>query len=205
MANTSTAEYKLRFNGSNWEDLDRLIALSRFHFLQDDDYDDNEPRKCAYLASYFEGPALDWAASAYAAQPAIFEGWDGFIVAVKQVFGVEANNVTALRRKALDELRWSSDVPVFFANFDRLTHQLGITDHTTKISMVQSKLPTSMKETLAVQALDFANYETMRERLNTMWALNPHKHIDAVPTKRPRCGNCGKKGHTAQGCRAAKN
>jgi len=204
-ASAVPTELKLRFNGSNWEDLDRLIALSRFHFLQDDDNDDNEPRKCAYLASFFEGPALDWAASQYADQPALFESWDGFIVAVKQVFGVEANNVTALRRKALDELRWSTDVPVFFANFDRLTHQLNIDAHGTKIAMLQAKLPVSLKEELARQALSFENYETMRERLNTMWAMNPHKHVDAIPTRRPRCGNCGKRGHTASDCRKAKN
>lgn len=63
------------------------------------------------------------------AQPNTFRSFDGFIVAVKQAFGVEANNITALCQKALDELRWSSDVPVFFADFDRITCQLGIVDH----------------------------------------------------------------------------
>lgn len=196
---------KLRFNGSNWEDLDRLIALARFHFLQDEEYDDRPDRKCAYLASYFEGPALDWAAQTLATNAAAMQDWDGYVEALKQVFGVEANNVTALRRKALDELRWTSDVPVFFANFDRLTLQLQITDHGTKIAMVMGKLPVAMKEELARQALSFENYETMRERLNTMWALNPHRQIDAIPTRRPRCGKCGKRGHTASDCRKAKN
>ncbi len=49
-----------RFYGANWEDLDR-IAISRFRFLPDDDYSGDEPARCAYLASYFEGPAHDWA------------------------------------------------------------------------------------------------------------------------------------------------
>lgn len=193
------------FNGSNWEDLDRQVALAKFHFLLDDDYDDNEPRRCAYLSTKFIGPALDWASSIHTANPQAYEAFEGFVVAVKQAFGVEANGLQALRRKGLDDLRWGSDVPVFFAEFDRLTLQLGITDHGTKIIMVQHKLPVSVKSTLALQALDFANYETMRERLITMWALDPTRHGQKEASHksqaRTRCGACGKKGHTAANCR----
>jgi hypothetical protein len=198
---STNEQTSLRFHGANWEDLDRIIAISRFKFLQTDDYEEPSAR-CAYLATYFEGPALDWAAALYGATPQTFDNFDGFILAVKQAFGVEANNITALRRKALDELRWSTDVPVFFADFDRITFQLGISDHGTKIAMVQAKLPLSLKEELARQALSFENYETMRERLNTMWALNPHKVLDSTPTKRAKCGACGKRGHRAEVCRS---
>jgi hypothetical protein len=194
----------ITFNGSNWEDLDRLIALARFEFLQNEKYDDNDVAKCAHVASSFSGPALDWVASSYAAAPASFENFDAFIVAVKSAFGVEANGITALRRTQLDDLRWARDVPVFFAEFDRLTMQLGITDHGTKIVMVRGKLPDSVKAELARQALDFANYETMRERLITMWALDPHRQhgpSSSKTTKKSRCGSCGKKGHTASECR----
>lgn len=203
MAPTNEATISYSFDGSNWEDLDKLIALARFHFLQDDDYDDShQPQRCAYLAQRFVGPALDWAASEHIARPATYEDFDTFVVAVKQAFGVEANNITALRRKALDDLRWGTDVPVFFAEFDRLTTQLGISGHDTKIAMVEHKLPVSLKETLATQALSFSNYETMRERLNTMWALNPHRQTGAKSQGRPRCGHCGKMGHRAADCKA---
>lgn len=204
MAPTNEAPNQYLFNGSNWEDLDKLIAIARFHFLQDNDYnDEHQPQRCAFLSQRFVGPALDWVATVHESQPATFEDFDGFIVAVKQAFGVEANNITALRRKALDDLRWGSDVPVFFAEFDRLTFQLGIAGHDTKIAMVEAKLPLSLKEKLAEQALSFANYETMRERLNTMWALNPHRKSGSMePNKRPRCGHCGKAGHRADSCKS---
>lgn len=203
MVQTTEDATDLRFDGSNWEDLDRIIALAKFQFLQDDDYDDNEPRRCAYLAQRFVGPALDYVATLHASEPAAFESFEGLVMGVKQSFGVEANNIGALRRKALDDLRWGGDVPVFFSNFDRLTIQLGITDHTTKIQMVYAKIPSSLKAKLAEQALDFANYETMRERLNTMWALDPNRHgQEAAKATRPRCGRCGKKGHTAANCTA---
>jgi len=191
-----------KFDGSNWEDLDRLISLAKFEFLQVDEYDDNPVRRCAYLAQRFTGPALDWVSQLYASSPASFENFDAFIVAVKEAFGVEANNITALRRGALDALRWNANVPVFFAEFDRLTFSLGITGHATKIAMVQAKLPASLKSELARQALDFANYDTMRERLNTMWALDPTRDKGATSTKKSRCGSCGKKGHLAADCKA---
>ena len=197
---------KLYFDGSNWEDLNRIIALARFQFLQDEDFDDNDPRRCAYLCQRMSGPALDWVATNHANQPSIFENFEGLIVSLKQAFGVEANNIQALQRKALDDLRWNPQAPVFFAEFDRLTFQLGITDHGTKIAMALNKLPISLKQKLAEQALDFANYETMRERLNTMWALDPSRHGESnqPKAKKPRCGSCGKKGHTAPECRGSK-
>ena len=204
---STSNDQSLRFHGANWENLDRIIALARFKCLTDEAYED-DPAKCAYLATFFEGPALDWAGAIYGSQPSAFDDFQRFIVAVKQAFGVEDNNITALRRKALDNLRWTHDVPVFFADFDRITFQLGITDHSTKIAMVQAKLPTHLKQLLADQALSFENYETMRERLNTMWALNPHRALDTIPvaTTRPKCAACGKKGHRAEVCRSkAKN
>lgn len=204
MVQTTSDESKIYFNGSNWEDLDRLIGLARFQFLQDEDYDDNEPRKCAYVAQRFTGPALDWVTSTYASAAATFHNFDGFVAACKQAFGVENTGIQALRREALDNLRWTSDVPVFFAEFDRLTLQLGITDHGTRIVMVRNKLPTDVKTLLAQQALDFNSYDTMRERLIAMWALNPLR-TPGVPTNKPakpRCGSCGKRGHTAKDCRS---
>lgn len=188
---------ELTFNGSNWEDLNRLVALSKFHFLQDTDYDDEAAKQCACLAQTFSGPALDWVASMYATSTTVFNSFDGFIEAVRQAFGVAENNITALCRKDLDELTWSRDTPVFFARFDRLTMALGISGHATKIAMVEAKLPAHIKEVFRDQALSFSNYHTMRERLNTMWALTP---THAAQSK-PRCGSCHKKGHTSSQCK----
>lgn len=196
----------IKFNGSNWQALNRVVALSRFQFLQDDDYDDNERRRCAYLAQQFEGSALDWVAQASTARPNIFLDFDGFVRATREAFGIADNNITALLRRDLDQLRWSSDVPVFFAEFDRITHALGITSHETRIAMVEGKLPSLMKIRLAEQALSFANYDTMRERFNCMWALDPSRgQATQSQGRKPRCGSCGRKGHQTSECRGSKN
>ena len=192
---------KIYFDGSNWEDLLRMLGLARFAFLQDEDYDDNNPRRCAYVASRFRGPALDWVTTRHSLEPSLFENFELFVDRTREAFGVEDTNLTALRRSELEKLKWDPDAPVFFANFDRLTLQLRITDHGTKIAMLNPKLPLGIREKMADQALNFANYETMRERILTMWALDPSRTAkSSTAHKRPRCGKCGRKGHTASEC-----
>lgn len=197
------------FNGSNWQDLNRVVALARFAFLQDEDYDDSHPKRCAYVAKRYTGPALDWVTTAYSINANIFNNFDLFITATREAFGIADNNIVALLRRDLDQLTWQDDVPVFFAEFDRLTLGLNITSHETRVAMVEQKLPLHLKQLLASQALSFANYDTMRERFNCMWALNPTRK--GVPgsgapssNKKPRCGNCGKKGHRASECKGPK-
>lgn len=195
----------IKFNGSDWQNLNRVVAQARFVFLQDDDYDDRPDRKCAYIASRFTGPALDWVASAHTINPEIFNNFNNFVTNVRQSFGIADNNITALLRRDLDQLEWVKEVPVFFAEFDRITLALGITSHETRVAMVEGKLPPHLKALLASQALSFSNYETMRERFNCMWALDPARGKSTQGAiKRPRCGNCGKKGHQAPECRGSK-
>lgn len=192
----------LKFNGSNWQALNQIVALAKFQFLQDDDFDGNDARRCAYLAMQYDGPALDWAASL---PEATMSNFDGFVDATRQAFGIAENNITALLRRDLDQLQWNKDVPVFFSEFDRLTLALGITSHETRVAMVESKLPMQMKVRLAEQCLSFENYDTMRERFNGMWAMDPSRGRATGSTKKPRCGSCGKKGHQASECRGPKN
>lgn len=202
----------MRFHGANWEDLNRLVALAKFKFLQDSDYfieDDDGTRtprpeaQCAYLAEQFEGPALDWVASIHATAPTTFSNFDGFVAAVRQGFGVASENITALCRAKLDDLRMGTDVPSFFAELDRLFLALAIVGDSTKIAYAQSKLSPHYKRILAEQGRVFHNYSTMREHCNAVWALSPA--ASKSTSKRPRCGNCGKKGHTAPDCRGSKN
>ena len=164
----------------------------------------NPPRQCSWLASRFEGPALDWAATIHSTNPATFNDFEGFITAVRQAFGIAQNNISALLRRELDHLSWQTNVPVFFAEFDRLTLGLSITGNETRIVMIEAKLPHGSKQLFAEQALSFSDYDTMRERLNMMWALGASRGKTTQPMK-ARCASCGRKGHTASDCRGSKN
>ena len=207
----SDLEYGVSFSGHDWENLNRLVAQCRFKFLVDGDFSQdgpnnsrvpNHPARCAHLASQFRGPALDWIASTFGANIAIFNDFDGLVTAVRQGFGVADDNIKALCQTKLDELHWGSEIPVFFAELDRLFLALGISGHQPRLAHVYAKLPSSIKMELASQGRQFHNYETMREHLNTRWALMPRS---ANSHKTTKCGNCGKKGHDASVCRKSKN
>lgn len=197
------------FDGSNWESLNRLSTQSFLARLIESDVDSDQDQ-CAWLARQFRGPALDYVAQQMARQtPAVFfANFDNFLLQVTRHFGISDDGLRARRRGQLEDLKWNSaDLPVFFAEFDRLSSQLSITSDSARIAMVRSKLPERVQKLLAEQALDFSNYDTMRERLLTMWALDPHRNTsvrtEGAPRKRPRCGRGGKKGHAASDCRSS--
>lgn len=203
---SSTDAQAITFNGSDWQSLNRVVALSKFQFAQDEDYDKNAAKQIAYVASQFNGPALDWVADRYAKNDAIFFGtFEAFVTSVREAFGIHDGNITALLRSDLDALKWQTHVPVFFAEFDRLTTALGITSDESRIVLLESKLPGHVRKLFAEQALSFANYATLRERCGTMWALDPSRGSSSVAGKKSRCGSCGKKGHKASDCRGSKN
>jgi len=184
-------------------------------FLQTSNLDpdpyENDEAKCAYLINQFRGPALDWAGNQFAHNNAVINHFDNFVESVRNAFGVTDQGLSAQRRAELEGLKWQSNhLPTFFAEFDRICHQLHLDGNDTKIALLRAKLPVHVQKLLAEQALNFADYATMRERLVTMWALDPNRNTavrqeNHTSNKRPRCGRCGKKGHTASDCRTSKN
>jgi hypothetical protein len=198
------------FDGSNWQDLQRLVTSSRMKFLQtaglDTDPYEEDTAKCGYLTSFFTGAALDWAGQQFDLNPAIMNNFGNYVSTVRNAFGISDQGLQAQWRGQLEGLKWRPDLAVFFAEFDRLTALLNVTGHDARIALVRSKLPFATQKLLAEQALNFNNYETMRERLLQMWALDPSKGAGTdVLTTRPakvRCSKCGKKGHAASNCRS---
>lgn len=205
----ATEKNAIYFFGHNWHDLERLVTLASFHFLTDELYNmdaaGNNTARIGYITQFFRGAALDWAQTRVTDNNVAL-----YIQACRAHFGVVAETTTILQRSELEQLRYGNDVPSFFAEFDRLCLALSITADDSKIVMVRERLPVKVKVLLAEQALTFYSYDTMRTRLITMWALDPHRNSQGglqqqAPT-RPTCGNCGKKGHTAPNCRGkAKN
>lgn len=209
MANTQAPA--LSFDGSNWEDLNRLVMQSTLARLLESEVN-SDAEQCAWLSRHFVGPPLDWVASQYAHDNTLFSGrtFQQYVSLVRQHFGISDDGLRARRRGQLEGLAWNaSDLPTFFAEFDRLTAANLVTGDESKITLLRSKLPVHVQKLLAEQALDFANYDTMRERLLTMWSLDPNRntavrHSGAHSSRsRPKCGRCGKKGHKASECHAA--
>lgn len=210
MANTQAPA--LSFDGSNWEDLNRLVMQSTLARLLESEVN-TDAEQSAWLSRHFVGPPLDWVASEYANDNALFTGrtFQNYVAAVRQHFGISDDGLRARRRGQLEGLSWNSaDLPTFFAEFDRLVAANQVAGDEAKITLLRSKIPTHVQKLLAEQALDFANYDTMRERLLTMWALDPNRNTavrhsggGSSSRHRPKCGRCGKKGHKASECHAS--
>lgn len=195
------------FDGSDWSTLNRIIGECKLAFLQDDEYDDDHVKRCALLASRFSGAALDYVGiqMAMRGDKVALGNWDQFIEDVRDRFGILDENITALRRRQLEQLQFNNDAPIFFAELDGLFTDLGITGSPARIAYLQTKLPPRIKSQFAEQALSFASYEVMRSRVNMMWALDPGPSKPTLGPKKPRCGTCGKRGHVASDCRKSKN
>lgn len=196
----------LLFDGTNLEDLLQLITLTELAILQDDDYNGNEPAKCARLAAQFIGTALSWVAEQRKIDVHFFDRYDSFTEAARNEFGATNTNLVVSRKVALENLQWDDrDVPLFFSEFDRLTRLLNKTSDDVRILLLTPKLPYRVRKLLSEQALDFANYGTMKSRLIVMWNLDPSRTKETIEhtskPKRPKCGRCGKRGHKAAECR----
>lgn len=173
----------LLFTGSNWEDLTRLETRATIAFAKDalKDEDDREyasdAARCYYIGERLEGAALDWFGSYMANEPNPFASYDTFLLTLRNAFGVNDEELAAHRRGQFEQLNWRTDVPSFFAEFDRLTVQLGMAGDATRISELRARLPQHTRVLLAEQALNFTNYDTMRNRIVTMWALDPRNDL----------------------------
>lgn len=195
------------FDGSNWEDLTRLAALAKVRRLVDTDID-SDGAEVAWVASRFVGPALDWLVHQYTDPSYVLPtNKSVFYDTVREAFGITDANVQQGQRLQLQALQWRSDLPTFFAEFDRLSHLCGMGGklNAGRLELLRAKVPTSLQTALAQQAFVPASYEDLRQRLLTMWVLDPRSSSGALHTskaKRPKCGKCGKKGHTASECRS---
>lgn len=192
------------FDGSNWEDLTRLVALAKL-FRHSQTEVDSDITQSAWVARQFRGPALDWVANILVAEEALLGNFNGFIQRCRDYFGITDELVQAHQRVQLDALTWHKDVPTFFAEFERLSHACGMGgENAGKVTLLLAKVPEKQRTILARQTPQPTTYAQHRERLLSVWATDPTATGVATDKEasRPKCGRCGKKGHTASNCRS---
>lgn len=194
-----------RFDGSNWEDLSRLCTLSKLHRFSATEVD-NEKTQSAWVARHFTGPALDFLTQQMTVKTNLFDDFTKFTDIVREEFGITEELLVHHWRAQLEGLAWRTDLPTFFAEFDRLTQQCGMgANDTTKIVLLTAKMPTNLRRSLANQAFAPTRYTDWKSGLLTRWTLDPQgtsSKIDKGGKSKPKCGKCNKKGHTASECRS---
>lgn len=192
----------LVFDGSDAETLNRLVYLTKLeHALAPQSTDS---QKSAWLAQRFVGPALDWVGSEISDDIKFLNDFEELVEQARLTFGHTDESQKARWQVQLDSLKWGRDVPMFFAEFERLTRNLKIEGKETRLQILRSKLPTHILADRAAQSKLFDDYLKVKSDLLLRHALLPNGPAEqsAKRAAKPKCGNCGKKGHAAADCRS---
>lgn len=195
------------FDGSNWEDLERLVTRAKLAASLNLDLGDEkrEQHIAALIAYSFGGAALDWyTANANAGTSAKDVSSPAKLVnQVQAHFGWDDRLQAEHRRQELADLRWdASDLPTFYADFTRLTKLLGIVGDSSRMMLLREKAPPTVWHDAAGWGIINQTYDSFRERTLCGAMI---RGITSKPRKqRVKCGNCGKRGHSADKCRNPK-
>lgn len=195
------------FDGSNWDDLDRLATRARMAAKLDKDVapEDEETRTALLMAYSLGGAALDW----YSANMALETPID--VTTPQKLknrlmnhFGWSAEMQIESYRKQLKDLVWDpKDLPTFFADFTRLTSHLGINADQSRIMILREKAPASVWVEASHWGIINMTFAAFRDR--TLACAMIASLVNTAPkARRVKCGNCGKRGHSADHCRNPK-
>lgn len=191
------------FDGSNWDDLDRLITVAKFLVLLDKDLD-GDSAEVPLISTGLRGAALDWLiANSTASPPKDVSTTAKLKNQLEAAFGITTGLRTTRYRQQLAELKFDHlDLSTFFADFNRLTQQLGMIGDSSRIMALNEKLPPSIKVDMAKLGLAGMTYDTARDRIMAMGLQGAFGTV--AKANRPKCQNCGKRGHKTTDCRNPK-
>jgi hypothetical protein len=87
-----------------------------------------------------------------------------------------------------------------------LAHACGLGGESSgKTTLLVSKIPDKQRTIIARQVPQPSTFVEYRTRLLSLWVADPTSvgHSQDKDSSKPRCGKCGKKGHTASTCHSS--
>jgi hypothetical protein len=191
----------LTFTGVDYDDFLQLVGHTEIVAIFDPQKFDTDSKKVAYTAAHFTGSALQWLLDQgpFMEGSTFFASWQNFQQLVQtSCCGATDSDVLKIQRThKLDNLKLGQDLPLFLAEFERLTRLLGISGNSGRLAILRPKLSRFYQEALAHNGVAHAEYQEMKDYLLNVWTMRPAS--EAKPPK-PKCGKCGKKGHKADAC-----
>ena len=193
------------FSGSPLE-LDRFLSVQRSLIGADTDVDATANTQALRLAAALRGPALDWYIATAPHQPGIVSDIANLERALRDMFGLSNGQRQAGFRLQFGESRQgATDLLEYLAHISALATVSGCGNDPTLLAVVPGKLAPRYQLALANSGRLWASWNDMRTFLANVYAQDPQSALAlAEPRKtsrKPKCGKCGKRGHTAEVCR----
>jgi hypothetical protein len=196
----------LTFTGVDYDDFLQLVGHTEIVAIFEPGKFDTDAKKVAYAAAHFTGSALQWLLDQgpFMAGSTFFDSWQNFQGLVQSsCCGITDSDILKIQRsKKLDQLKIGNDLPLFFAEFERLTRLLGLEGNNARLAVLRSKFPKYYQEALATNGIAHDTYQSIKDYLLNVWTMRSIRDETPKPP-RVKCEKCGKKGHTATKCRTA--
>lgn len=159
--------------------------------------------KNAFLASHFEGLALEWQVTNSAANPALLGGttYTDYVDHVQEVFGADdTQRQLAANHRFMTLRHTSGPVRDFLAEFDVVADQAKL-GKVTKVMVLPGKLKPEYRRAIETSGQLLMNWTVLRSFVINLGArMESGDDPSKRSSSRPRCGKCRKRGHTATQC-----
>lgn len=197
------------FDGVDYDQFLQLAGHIEFAAIYNPDKFDSDRKKCAYAAAHFRGAAMTWVLgrAPFVEGSTVLDNWGNFqALVMSSCCGLTTDDhLREQRQRNLEALRVThDDVPTFFAEFERLTANMGTTSDVSRLALLRPKLPAYYLEALATNGQVFDRYQRVKTFCINVWTLRPSRTRTNPGTERAtlKCAKCGKKGHDAVACRS---
>jgi len=202
---SSTSQSQVMFNG-NPSDLDQFLTIIRLEIQADTDDDMHDGHRAARLASRLTGPALDWFIASSLIQPNLNSSYDVLSQSLRDNFGLSSAQYQAGVRLQLANVRQGSmDLLEFLSLLSTLATVSGLGQDPTLLAIAPGKLAPKYQTAIAMSGTIFSSWDRMRTFLINVYAQDPPSAPQLMEprskTRKPKCGKCGKRGHTTDVCR----
>ncbi|RZL28036.1 MAG: hypothetical protein EOP64_05730, partial [Sphingomonas sp.] len=167
-----------------------------------------DQKKCAYLATRFQGPPRDWLVQLHETRATVFADYPAFVESIKTKYGRHEEVQTQLDQRKMASLHQTGDAATFIQEFNELADKLSWND-TVRSTIILQKIKKPIYDYIILHEGISVHYRTLCEDIAKNDALISLLHPQGTTSKKSKrkkkgktqtCGNCGKPGHNAEKC-----
>lgn len=169
----------------------------------------SETQRVAFSVSGLRGVAIEWIGTTLAADTSLIGppgDWRKYKAILQDRWGQSGGNAQRQAQLRLAQLEFGKDLTVFqwLSEIEALAAAIGSTSDVSMLTIVMLKVPQWAREKIYGGGGNLNTWKLLRDRIIVLDSAGiltkPGKKGGGK--KKPKCGNCGKKGHSAAECTA---